>query len=77
MADDRPGIAAEYHDRIFDKFQTLRARSGTDATGMGLSIVKRLVENQGGSIRVECEEERGAAFRFYWPKETNGALVHA
>ena len=76
VADDGPGIAAEYHDRIFDKFQTL-ARSDRDATGMGLSIVKRLVENQGGSIRVECEEERGAAFRFYWPKETNGALVHA
>ncbi len=62
---------------VFDKFQSLRARSETDATGMGLSLVKRLVENQGGSIRVECEEDRGAAFRFYWPKERYGALVHA
>ncbi|SHI58328.1 His Kinase A (phospho-acceptor) domain-containing protein [Hymenobacter daecheongensis DSM 21074] len=69
VADNGPGIDPEYHERIFVIFQTLTERDTVESTGVGLAIVKKIVERQGGTIRVESAEGHGANFIFTWPKE--------
>jgi signal transduction histidine kinase len=69
VQDDGPGIAPEYHDRIFIIFQTLVERDALESTGVGLAIVKKIVERQGGRIWVESTEGQGATFFFTWPKK--------
>lgn len=66
VRDDGPGIAPEYHERVFRLFQTLRPRDEVDASGMGLAIVKRVVESHSGSVTIESEG-RGTAIRTFWP----------
>ena len=68
VADDGPGIAPEYHEKIFGIFQTLQARDKAENTGIGLAIVKKIVESLGGRIRLESQEGQGATFYFTWPK---------
>jgi PAS domain S-box-containing protein len=72
VADDGPGIAPEYHDRVFKLFQTLRPRDQIEASGMGLSVVKKTVESAGGRVWVESAEGRGAVFWFTWPHRSAG-----
>jgi PAS domain S-box-containing protein len=67
VTDNGPGIAPEYHERIFTIFQTLKARDDMESTGIGLSVVKRIVEWQGGQVWVESDVGQGATFRFLWP----------
>ncbi|MBE9121179.1 PAS domain S-box protein [Tychonema sp. LEGE 07199] len=69
VADDGPGIAAQYHDKVFVIFQTLEARDKVENTGIGLSLVKKIVEDQGGTISLESAVGEGAIFRFTWPKQ--------
>lgn len=69
VRDDGHGIAEQYHDRIFVIFQTLEARDTKEGTGIGLSIVKKIVETEGGAVRVESQEGNGATFYFTWLKE--------
>ncbi|QJX45786.1 HAMP domain-containing protein [Hymenobacter taeanensis] len=69
VQDNGPGIAPEYHERIFVIFQTLTERDTLESTGVGLAIVKKIVERRGGTIRVESAEGQGATFLFTWPKE--------
>jgi signal transduction histidine kinase len=68
VQDDGPGIAPEYHEKIFLIFQTLRDRHTAESTGIGLSIVKKIIDEQKGSIHVESAAGQGAAFIFTWPK---------
>jgi signal transduction histidine kinase len=68
VADDGPGIGEQYHARIFDLFRTLKPRDQVEGSGMGLAIVKKIVESQGGTIGVESSEGRGATFRFTWSR---------
>ncbi|NQE32808.1 PAS domain S-box protein [Microcoleus asticus] len=70
VEDDGPGIAPEYHDKVFVIFQTLEARDKVENTGIGLSLVKKIVEGQGGTISLESAEGKGATFRFTWPKQS-------
>lgn len=69
VQDDGPGIAPEYHERIFIIFQTLVERDALESTGVGLAIVKKIVERQGGRIWLESAEGEGATFFFTWPKK--------
>ncbi len=75
VADNGPGIEAQYHERIFGIFQTLESRDRVEGTGIGLSVVKKTVELQGGSIKVDSALGKGATFTFEWPKlaEENAA----
>ncbi|MEN9565132.1 MAG: hypothetical protein RLZZ69_328 [Cyanobacteriota bacterium] len=68
VQDDGLGIDPQYHDRIFTIFQTLQARDSIESTGIGLSIVKKIVESQGGKIWVESQLGEGATFYFTWQK---------
>ncbi len=70
VSDDGPGIEPEYHEKIFNIFQTLKARDSQENTGIGLSIVKKIIETEGGEIKVESEAGKGAIFRFTWLAET-------
>ena len=71
IRDDGPGIPAEYHDRIFRMFQTLKPRDEVEGSGIGLAVVKKLVERQGGQVTVESHSGRGTAFRFTWPSSVS------
>jgi PAS domain S-box-containing protein len=68
IQDDGNGIDPLYHDKIFTIFQTLQSRDTQENTGVGLSIIKKILETEGGSIRVESTEGEGATFRFTWLK---------
>jgi len=68
VQDDGPGIAPEFHERIFEVFQTLKPHDQVEGSGMGLAIVKKLVESRGGTITVESCIGQGATFHFTWPK---------
>ena len=67
VSDDGPGIPADYHERIFQVFQRLQSNQEKEGSGIGLSIVKRLVDSHGGQVRVEsAADQRGTTFRFTW-----------
>ena len=68
VRDNGKGIKKEYHEKIFGVFQTLESKDKTDSTGIGLTIVKKLIELQGGKITVESEPGLGSRFSFTWPK---------
>lgn len=68
VADDGPGIPPELHQRAFTMFQTLRPRDEVEGTGMGLALVRRMVEAHGGTIQLDSREGEGARFRFTWPR---------
>lgn len=66
IKDDGPGIDAEFNEVIFEIFKTLRPRDEIEGSGMGLAIVKKSIESQGGKIEVFDNVPRGACFRFSW-----------
>ncbi len=70
VADNGPGIEEKYFDKIFMIFQTLAPRNGTESTGIGLSIVKKLVELNKGQVWIESTVGRGSTFFFTLPKST-------
>lgn len=68
VIDDGPGIDEQYHEKIFQIFQTLKPKDEVEATGIGLTIVKRIMEEQGGGISLESTG-RGCAFTLTFRKE--------
>jgi light-regulated signal transduction histidine kinase (bacteriophytochrome) len=68
VRDHGQGIAPQYHERIFGIFQTLEARDKVEGTGIGLSVVQKIVEAKGGRVWVESDIGKGARFKFLWPK---------
>jgi signal transduction histidine kinase len=68
VRDNGPGIPAEHHERIFGIFETLNSRDKKESTGIGLSIVKKIIDTEGGTIHVESAVGKGATFRFTWPE---------
>lgn len=73
VADNGPGIDPAYHHRIWGIFQTLEARDRVEGTGIGLSVVQKIVETRGGRAWVDSAEGRGATFFFTWPKHPREA----
>lgn len=71
VADNGPGIALKYHEKIFQIFQTLQARDEMENTGIGLALVKKIVELHGGKIWLESQPGEGSTFLFTLPKRWN------
>jgi signal transduction histidine kinase len=68
VTDNGPGIEEEHFDRIFRMFQTLKPRDKFESTGIGLTVVKKIVESYGGRIWVESKLGEGSTFYFTFPK---------
>jgi two-component system, sensor histidine kinase and response regulator len=68
VSDNGPGIAPRNHNRIFQIFQTINPINEVESTGVGLAIVKSIIENQGGKITVDSDLGKGAKFTFQWMK---------
>jgi PAS domain S-box-containing protein len=77
VEDDGTGIAPEFSEKVFQMFQTLKPRDDVEGSGMGLAIVKRIVEWQGGRIWFHAGPNgKGTVFKFTWKKlapESSGA----
>jgi signal transduction histidine kinase len=69
VADNGPGIEVRYFEKIFEISQTLVPRDGVESTGIGLSIVKKLVELNNGRVWVESEVGKGSTFYFTLPRQ--------
>ncbi|HSH02219.1 MAG TPA: ATP-binding protein [Anaerolineae bacterium] len=68
VIDDGPGIDPRFYDKIFVVFQTLQARDKKESVGLGLALVRRIVEQRGGEIDVISRVGEGSRFTFTWPK---------
>jgi len=71
ITDNGPGIPPDARDRIWEIFQTLEARDKVEGSGIGLAVVKKIVEAQGGRAWVESVPGAGATFHFTWPKASS------
>jgi PAS domain S-box-containing protein len=70
VSDDGPGIPEEFRERVFGMFQTLRPRDEVEGSGMGLAIVRKLVDRQGGTVWLaDGRDGRGLAVHFTWPAD--------
>lgn len=67
VADDGPGIPERFEDRVFDLFETLTPKESSAGTGVGLALVKKIVESHGGEVSLETAEGEGTTVRFTWP----------
>ena len=68
VRDNGPGIAPEFHERVWGIFQVLASRDKVEGTGVGLAVVKKIVESRGGRVSLESTPGDGATFRFTWLK---------
>lgn len=68
VEDDGPGIEERFFEKIFQIFQTVGLKDRAESTGVGLSIVKKIVEAAGGRVWVESKLGTGSRFHFTWPR---------
>jgi light-regulated signal transduction histidine kinase (bacteriophytochrome) len=68
ISDNGVGIKPEFFEKIFGVFQTLQSKDKLESTGIGLTIVKKVIEQHGGKIWIESEFGKGTTFRFTWLK---------
>ena len=74
VEDNGPGIEERYHEKVFIIFQTLQARDTFESTGVGLAIVKKIIDETGGEIWIESELEIYTRFLFKWPKKSSSSF---
>jgi signal transduction histidine kinase len=68
IADNGQGIAPQFHDRIWALFTTLESRDKVEGSGIGLSVVKKIVELRGGRVALDSDSGRGSTFHVFLPK---------
>ena len=66
VRDNGIGIAPEHHAKVFEAFQRLK-EVDVEGTGVGLAVVRKIVEGAGGQLRIESSLGAGATFFFSWP----------
>jgi len=71
VSDNGIGIEKKYQEKIFEIFQTLKPRDEEESTGIGLTIVKKIVETSGGEIWISSRPGKGSTFYFTLPKTKN------
>jgi len=69
VADNGPGIEEKHYEKIFQIFQTLNARDEFESTGVGLTLVKKIIETNSGKIWVESQIGKGSTFYFNLPRQ--------
>lgn len=67
VSDNGPGIDEKYHEKVFQIFQTLGPKDTPGSTGVGLAVVKKIVDQMGGEIWIESESGKGTTFFFTVP----------
>jgi signal transduction histidine kinase len=72
VKDNGIGIDVEYHRKVFEVFHRLKEVDAA-GSGVGLAVVKKIVEGAGGRVWVESARGRGATFRFTWPAASTGS----
>ena len=77
VADNGPGIEPQYHSQIFEMFKRLHNQDEIEGSGMGLALIKRLIESFGGTIAVQSQAGQGATFRFTWKPVRIGAAARS
>jgi GAF domain-containing protein len=72
IQDNGVGVALEHHERIWQLFQTLQSRDVVETVGIGLALVRKQVEANGGRAWIDPQPANspGATFRFTWPKKS-------
>ena len=68
VADNGPGIKEKHFEKVFQIFQTVSSGHEGESTGVGLTVVKKIIELYGGKIRIESEFGEGSTFLFTLPK---------
>lgn len=69
VIDDGPGIPEEFREKVFQMFHKLRSHDEVEGTGMGLAIVRRIVESHGGHVVAGETQGGGTTIRFTWPRD--------
>ncbi len=75
VADNGIGFENQYNEKIFEMFQRLHGKGEYSGTGIGLAIVKKIIENHHGAIRASSILNEGTTFHIYLPATTNEVLV--
>jgi signal transduction histidine kinase len=67
VSDNGPGIKKDNFEKIFSEFETVHDKKNIESTGLGLSIVKKIINENNGNIWVESEEGKGCTLFFTIP----------
>jgi signal transduction histidine kinase len=67
VSDNGSGIAAEHLPRVFDRFYRAESSRGSDGAGLGLALVKSIVDLHGGSATIDSEIGRGTTVKLMFP----------
>lgn len=74
ISDNGPGISPSHHNLIFELFKTLKPRDEVEGSGMGLSIVNKILNSHGQTIKVLSDGKTGTCFLFTWFKSINQGI---
>ncbi|PCJ53282.1 MAG: histidine kinase [Planctomycetota bacterium] len=67
ITDDGPGIPLDQQEKVFKLFQTLKPRDQVEGSGMGLTIIRKIIESHNGSVKIETpQNKKGTSIVFTW-----------